>query len=158
MMNAPTTHAKLQPFIGGVVLAALLIMHGGCFLTERPNQVNPIIDRLPEAVAVLNSYSNTAGMDAFFVVKASYESDHEIDQIISEFRLLPGEDSLTKFSRDMKTKFGVSWVQLTNVSKTYGFCSFNEDGTFKEGVRGRYENVLWVDETKKELVILVMAM
>lgn len=120
-----------------------------------------ISDRLPAGVKIIREFKDRSGMDAFFLWKATYRSAGDIFDLRKEFLLQPHQEtdgSVLSFAEIFDERYDIAWFPLSRNDEVYVFCSVNSDGTFKEGVQGRYTTVLWVDGVNKELVIQIACM
>ena len=120
-----------------------------------PKEPPSLVERLPESVVVLEEFTNRSGLDWFFLLKARFSSEDDIDKICEEFLLLPDQDDVSplSFAGLYDEEFDIPWFPLSNVSRRYALNSVNRDGTWKENTYGRYEAVLWIDDDNEVLIL-----
>lgn len=122
----------------------------GCF---EENHYTPI-DRLPSSITILNSFSDTSGMDPFYLIKGRYSNENEIKKICTEFRLSKCQSPSMAIASIFDKRHNLSWFPLINPSRHYCYCSINEDGTMKEDSNfERVDLVLWIDEATNEFIL-----
>jgi hypothetical protein len=144
---------QLKLVVGLAAMYLLLFAVFGCNV-KRESEYS-LASELPESVVVLDSYSDTSGMDAFYLLRARYSNEDEIAQIIKTFQLLPDDDGVSdlSFAELFDERANIEWFPLPNANQKFEFNSVNDDGTFKAGCDGRYENALWIDQANKLLII-----
>ena len=135
------------------LLACLALIGAACNFTPSPKY--SLADELPRNVAILETFSDTTGMDAFYMVKASYTTEDELSEIIRTFHLEIDPDGVSDLSYAglFDDHANISWFPLPDANRKYEFDSVNDDGTFKKGANGSYENAMWVDDAKRILII-----
>lgn len=135
------------------LLSFLMLSTSACNATR--NGTYSLADDLPDSVTILETFSDTTGMDSFYLVKARYATEDELDGIIGKFQLevdLDGVSDLS-FAGLFDDRVNIAWFPLQDANRKYEFDSVNEDGTLKDGVSGSYENAMWVDDENRLLVI-----
>lgn len=144
-----------------IVAVAVALSLSGCIFRTTA-QSYPWESRLPEGVKIIAQFDEMSGMDAFHLVRLSYVSEDQIVQICNEFKLLPHEEgkhgSHLGMAGLVDERSPIAWFPPATIDRVYFFSSENNDGSLKLGVNGRYQNMLWVDEEQKELVLQVVAM
>ena len=139
--------------VGKTCVALLLLGLAGC--DAKPRSSYSLANDLPDTVEVLNSFSDTSGMDAFHMLKVRYSNDGDLEQIIETFQLLPDSDGVSDLSVaeifDQRAK--ISWFPLPTASEKLEFNSLNDDGTLKAGAEGSYENAMWLDRDLRLFII-----
>ena len=154
---------KRSPLLwGGAILFLIfalpvllvIVAIAGIDLSKHPWAIS---DHIPNSVEILETFSDTSGMDAFYMVKAKYSSEDEIIEICNEFQLLADQDDVPPlgFARLYDERTDIPWFPLENTTRRYAFRSVDDDGHWKENATGRYENILWIDDDNKELIIQV---
>jgi len=141
---------KILSRLGLVCITVLLT---SCTSSDSVDPLPSLINKLPKNLSVEEKFSDTTGMDGFLLLKAKYDSQTEVDEICTSFRLTPyGGGDPGGMAKIVAERMGIDWFPLSNVDKVFRFCSFNADGTWKEGVTGRYEHRLWVDKQNRLLI------
>ncbi|QEG21960.1 polyprenyl synthetase family protein [Mariniblastus fucicola] len=135
------------------LLACLSLAGAACSFTPSPKY--SLAGKLPSNVAILETFSDTTGMDAFYMVKASYTTEDELNEIIRTFHLEADPDGVSdlSFAGLFDERANISWFPLRDANRKYEFDSVNDDGTFKKSVNGSYENAMCVDDVKKIFII-----
>ena len=140
-------------FVLCCLLFCLTLATPACTTTR--SDTYSLADELPNSVTILETFSDTTGMDAFYMVKARYTTNDELDEMIRKFRLEFDSDGVSdlSFAGLFDDRVNIAWFPLPDANRKYEFDSVNEDGTFKDGVNGSYENAMWVDDEKRLLII-----
>lgn len=149
-----SSKTKLASVAQVLFFVGLLVTVSGCKKTGLVEVEN----RLPKTVKILERFSETERMDSFFLLKANFSTEKEIQHICHAFNLEFTKQETKTLASEVDGQFAISWFPLASANKTYYFCSVNPNGTLKSNSSGRVENALWVDEQNKVFILQVGAM
>ena len=137
--------------IHSTVLAAVcLVTVLGCFQGNDYSSAS----RLPESVNVVESFVDRSGMDSFFLLRARFSTEVDVELICREFNLSPCPPPKSSFAEIFANRNSLSWFPLTTPTQCYSYCSINEAGTQKKDASFEsVDIVLWVDEKNRELIL-----
>jgi len=140
-----------------LIIVVAVLAQLGCYTAPIPEIPEySLADQLPEGVEVVESFS-IKGMDAFHLVKARYGEEAHISQICEEFQLLPYQGNTLNrlgFAGAVDAEENIAWFPLQSSTRIFQYSSVNKDGSFKDsGDKRRYQNMLWINDEDKALIL-----